>query len=726
MVSICVTAAAAESDTVRVLKTVEVLGVKQMPSPGASPVTRIGAPTVNRLGIDAVKELGEIVPNLYTPQYGSRLTSSIYMRGLGSRIDQAVVGLNVDGVPFVSKDIYDTDIADIDYIEVIRGAQNVLNGRNTMAGQINVYTLSPRDFQGVTAKLDYGRENTVKVSLADYLKLSEKLYTSIGGTYTHTDGFWINDFNGRKVGSENAGSLRWKTVFQPSRHHSITNTATFNMGGQSGYPYALLKTGRIAYNDTCFYRRKSFTDGLTVAWRGRRVVVTSITSLQYLSDNMTLDQDFTPDDYFTLTQRRRDIAFTQDLFTKGVRGSYSWLGGVFGFARSSEMDAPVTLYDTGITRLVEQKRNEMNPSYPITWDSREFPLYTHFNNSAAGVAIYHESQLDLGPWTFEGAVRLDAEMTACDYHSWANTSYTVWHVTPSGERELYKIQPVDIDDKGNLRKTYVRLLPKITATYTHDAGRVYASIGEGYKSGGYNTQMFSDILQQRIMQTMGLSMPYKVSEIVTYKPEWSINYEIGSNATLAGGKIITDLTAFLIDCRDQQLTVFPPGLVSGRAMTNAGRTRSLGVEAALKLRPIRDLAFTANYGYTKATFLKYNNGRADLRGKRVPYAPAHTLFLSVLWTLPVSPAGCEISAEATMRGVGDIYWDDANTARQPFYALPGANLTIAKSEWSLRLWGENLSDTRYNVFYFKSMGNEFAQRGNPFTFGATLSLKIKK
>ncbi|MDE6288888.1 MAG: TonB-dependent receptor, partial [Muribaculaceae bacterium] len=79
---------------VRELRPVEVLGIKQMPSPSASPVSIINRATVNRLGIYAIKDIGEIVPNFYTPAYGSRMTSSIYVRGRGARRDQAVVGLN--------------------------------------------------------------------------------------------------------------------------------------------------------------------------------------------------------------------------------------------------------------------------------------------------------------------------------------------------------------------------------------------------------------------------------------------------------------------------------------------------------------------------------------------------------------------------------------------------------------------------------------------------------
>jgi len=719
--------ASTHSDSVpeaRQLRGIEVLGVKRMPQSGALPVTKLDRSDITMLGIDAVKDLGDIVPNLYAPSYGSRMTSSIYMRGLGSRIDQAVVGLNIDGVPYLNKDTYDFDLPDINSIEVLRGAQSVLNGRNAMAGQINAYTISPRDFQGYRFMLEYGRTNDVKASAGGYFKINDKLFTSVSTYYGHTDGFWRNDYNRKKTGRENNGSVRWKTVFSPSKAHTITNTASFSVGRQSGYPYTSTATGKIAYNDTCYYRRNYFSDGLTVAWKGKRVVVTSITSVQYLDDEMTLDQDFMPSDYFTLTQRRHEFTFTEDLFTRGSRGRYSWMGGVFGFYRRTRMWAPVTFYNAGISKLIEEKRNEMNPDYPISWDERKFPLLSEFTTPTGGFALYHQSTYKTNGWTFDLGLRWDIERTSCNYRSDADASYTTWQVLPDGSRAQFSNTPLNIHDTGKLSQTFNELMPKVVVTRELPFGAVYASFTKGYKSGGFNTQMFSDVLQQRVMETMGIPMIYNVDEIVKYRPEVSWNYEIGIRADALDKKLTAEATGFFIDCRDQQLTVFPPGTVTGRIMTNAGRTRSLGLELTAKYSPLADLQLSASYGYTNATFRKYNNGRQDFRGNRVPYSPAHTLFASLRWNTPWHPGGLSTELCATVRGVGDIMWNEENTMSQPFYALAGTSFTLCGERWSLKLWGENLSDTHYNTFYFLSMGNSFTQRGLPLTFGATIRFNI--
>ena len=100
----------------------------------------VGRETIERRGVTAIKELSQLVPNFHIPDYGSRMTPSVYVRGLGARIDQPVMGLNVDNVPYLSKDDYDFDLADIERVEVLRGPQSTLYGRNTMGGVMNIYT----------------------------------------------------------------------------------------------------------------------------------------------------------------------------------------------------------------------------------------------------------------------------------------------------------------------------------------------------------------------------------------------------------------------------------------------------------------------------------------------------------------------------------------------------------------------------------------------------------
>ncbi len=725
-------AAQAESptdlDTVLTLNEVSVTAIKQGLDlhRTASASTTIKGKAIEKLNIVSVKHISEIAPNVYMPDYGSRITSSIYVRGMGTRIDQPVIGLNIDNIPIMDKNNYDFDIADIAKIEMIRGPQSTLFGKNTMGGLINIYTLSPFNYQGTKFMAEFASGNSYKASASIYSRPNDKFGYSITGQYFSTDGFFENEHNGENCDKERQGDGRFKLQWKPSQRLSIDNVFYFSILEQGGYPYKSVEHGRIAYNDTCFYRRSSFNDGITVRWNSTKFTLSSITSLQYIDDNMTLDQDFLPLSYFTLTQARKQFTITQDavLRNKG-NNNYQWLFGAFGFYKHLDMNAPVTFKDYGISQLIEKNRNNAIPSYPISWDTRNFLLSSEFTNPNYGLAVYHQSTYKHDDWTFTAGLRLDYEHTSMAYQSLCNTGYST---IKASDGSTYSHTDVNIDDTGKLNKSFLQLLPKFSIIYNlplANPSNVFFSIAKGYKAGGFNTQMFSDVLQQRVMGVMGLSASYDADEVVSYKPEQSWNFELGTHIESDNRIATADISLFYIDCTDQQLTRFPEGSTTGRIMTNAGHARSFGAEVAINYRPMSNIEINASYGYTNAKFIDYDNGKQDFSGKYIPYSPSNTMHAGLSYTIP---ANCKlidrIILSANAKGVGKIYWNEENTISQPFYTTLGASIRFESRNYSLDLWGQNLTDTDFNTFYFVSIGNSFLQRGKPRIIGATLRVNI--
>lgn len=717
-------------DTALLLKEITISAIKQGSDlqNSASASTQIRQAQIERLGISSVKNVSEIAPNLHIPDYGSRITSSIYVRGMGTRIDQPVVGLNIDNIPVMDKNNYDFDIADIARIEMLRGPQSTLFGRNTMGGLINVYTLSPLTYQGVRFMAEYASGNSVKASASVYHKFHPEFAASVTGQYSRTDGLFTNLYDGSKCDNEEQFSGRVKLQWRPSRNFHIDNTFFSSVLEQGGYPYESVATQQICYNDPCFYLRHSFNDGLTLRWITPHFTLSGITSFQYIDDNMTLDQDFLPLPYFTLTQARKQSTITQDIIIKGRHHStYKWLVGAFAFYKHLNMDAPVTFKDYGIEQLIESNRNNAIPSYPIYWDERSFVLSSNFKNPSYGLALYHQSTLSVDDWTFTAGLRLDYEKTSLDYLSHCSTSYTTYQGSVA-QGNIFAHTPVLIHDTGHLRKDFLQLLPKLSATYNLPSlprSNVFFSIAKGYKAGGFNTQMFSDVLQQKLMNIMGLSASYDIDEVVGYKPEQSWNAELGSHLVSLNQRLHFDASLFYILCTDQQLTRFPEGNTTGRIMSNAGKARSFGAEASVRYTPVDNLELNATYGYTNARFIEYNNGKDDFRGRYIPYSPANTAFAGVTYTLPLTSSWLHaIAFNANVKGTGDIYWNEDNSLRQPFYALANASIRFDGANASLDLWAQNITDTRYSTFYFVSIGNAFLQRGKPRMIGATLRVHL--
>ncbi len=719
------------SDSVVNLNDVTVTTIKNVNMRNDNPVsvTMLGSKDIKKYDISSAKQATLLSPNFYIPDYGSRMTSSIYVRGLGARIDQPIVGLNIDNVPVLNKDSYDFETFDIERVDLYRGPQSTMYGRNTMGGLINIYTPSPVGVDKVKSMINYGSENTLTAAVAVYRHLSEYAGTSLTFSYNHTDGFFRNKYNGKKADKENAVSARWKTQYEKN-HIKLMNVASFGKTWQGGYPYKFLETGEINYNDTCYYNRLTFNDGLTLRTELGKVKFSSITSFQYIKDDMTLDQDFLPLDYFTLSQKRHEWTVTQDIVASGnIKTQYSWLGGLYGFYKRSNMIAPVTFKDDGIRNLIENNYNRPGIKYQVKWDERTLLLNSDFVLPDYGFAVYHSSAYDLKignthKITFTADLRLDYEKVGIDYHNHTNTSYTIWNtnVTPA---TIHAQVPVIIDESEKLSQDFVELLPKFTVSYEFGKHRhvAYATVSKGYKSGGYNTQMFSDVLQQKLMGFMGLSQKYDVEKIIKYAPEYSWNYEAGIK--YFGSHVTAAVALFYIDCRDQQLTVFPDGNTTGRIMTNAGKTRSLGAEASLGWKPNSKLSFDVSYGYTNARFVEFDNGKADYKDKFVPYAPQHTLYAAADYTFRINNDVLKgISLHAGTRGIGKIYWNEENSLSQPVYFTADASLTCRFEQAQLKFWAENFTSTKYDVFYFRSIGNDFVQQGKPASFGVTLRFEL--
>ncbi len=735
-------------DSILSIGEVRVTAIKQARSLLRQPVTvtTIRRDEIERQNITGMKGVSEIAPNFYMPSYGSQMTSSIYVRGIGARIDQPAVGLNIDNVPYLNKDSYDFDMADIDRIEVLRGPQSTLYGRNTIAGLINIYTISPLRYQGVKAMVEAGTGSRFRASVAGYAKLHERLGMSLSAYADYRHGFFKNRFNGSRADRQNNQSLRWKTVWRAGSNVSIENAASFGHSVQNGYPYAFEETGDINYNDTCFYKRTTFTDGVTVTWVTPHFTLASITGFQYLNDNMTLDQDFLPKSYFNLTQKQNDRSITQDIVLRGSTGNYSWLAGVFGFYKYSHMGAPVTFKEDGIKELI---LGNIPPIVQLTWDDDNFVLGSNFRHPVKGAAIYHQSTYDWKRWSFALGMRLDYEHTVLNYHSLCSTGASGVVNIPQMPFPIPLNAPVDIDESGRMKQSFTQFLPKLSVTYNLKNSAVFLSVTKGYKSGGYNTQMFSNFLQQQMMtemmdNAMGQMRPggradgydnpgagttndngqLTAADYVSYKPEISWNYELGGHISCDEGRVYSTFAAFFIDCRDQQVTIFPEGTSTGRMMANAGKTRSVGAELTISYTPAPRWKFDVAYGYTHATFRDFKDAYGDYSGNRVPYAPENTLFAAGSYRLPVanSPWLDAVSFNLNCRGVGSIYWDEENEYRQPFYAELGASVRLEHRNFTLDIWGKNLTDTKFDTFRYESIGNNFFQRGNPVRGGVTLRL----
>lgn len=722
----------------------------------ASPVTEVSLAQMESRGIDDIGKLSSVVPNLLVPDYGSSMTSSIYLRGFGSRIDHPVIGLYVDDIPVMNKNSYDTGMFDIADAALLRGPQATLYGRNSMCGVLTMNTLSPEDFHGTRLSLEYGNANSVLARLAVYGRT-----VGISLAYRHTDGYYLNTYDNEYVDKSDALNFRLRAWKQLRRDLIFENIFSASLTSEGGYPYREYDPqtevlAAVAYNDPCHYRRLTATEGLKFKYMRKNWTLSSVTSLQFLADDMEMDQDFTTRSMFTLRQTQMEGALTQELILKPEaswrKPWWNWQTGFFGFAKYNDMSAPVRFKQDGIQDLILANANSgiqsvFGPGSGLSFQEDEFDISSDFGIAAAGAALYHESYFTMGRWTLTAGLRFDYEWTGMDYDSGALVNCRL--TLPFMDTGFI---PCESLYQGRKELDYLEIMPKISALYDFGPVKLFATFSEGYKSGGFNTQIFSDILQNRLMSdmmdNMMSGMPGSMQGIKTgessgqspvqlpesnvsaddtvYKPEKSLNAEIGTRFAFDKGQHRFSGTAsiYSIMCIDQQITVFPSGNSTGRMMANAGNSRSIGAEAEFRYG-FRNFSLSAAYGFCDARFTDYNDGLSDYTGNRIPYSPEHTLNARVQYRWDISndyfrsiTAGAEVSA------LGKIWWDEANTLSQPFYAVLGADVRGHFKWFDVFLRGENLTDASYGVFYFKSVGKSFFQMSKPLrlTIGVTVNI----
>ena len=674
--------------------------------------TEINLQRMERENIRSVGDLSALAPNFFQPRYGSHITSSIYFRGFGSRIDQPVVGVYLDDIPLLNKNAYDFDFLDIRRVQVLRGPQSVLFGRNTSLGIIRLESLSPMDWTGVRSAAEATSNGSWKAAASVFRKPSDKWGWNAGAAVSHQSGFFVNTGTGSICDSGNSVSLRGRVEWLPGSGWEIANTLQANALQEGGYAYGLQdpETGTVLpvnYNDPSGYRRFHIVDGLSARKSGAAADWSAAVSWQFLSDRMDMDNDFTPASYFSMTQRQREHAFTAEIMARNRPGASGWrrLTGAFLFGKWLRMSAPVTFRRDGIDALILSHANtgisKVFPGEQLLIEEQSFIIGNDFRIPAVGVALFHESSWTTGRWTFTAGFRLETEYTSMRHDSSADIHYRFTLVMPS-----YELMTTEF--RGKERQFFLVPIPKVAVSYTLDKGLLYATVQRGHKAGGFNTQLFSDILQNRMMGQMmrelGVSMTgrYDSASATQYRPESTWNFEMGAHWS-PNPQWQLAAALFRIECTDMQITVMAPGMSTGRMMSNAARARSQGAELSAHWME-GPWSLDMETGYTYAV----------TAGKRIPYAPESTLSAATAYRLekPVSWLD-DITFGARFQGIGRIWWDEENTLMQPFYPLLSASVRFRHGPWTFTLWGENLTGTSYRTFWFRSLQKDFFASGRP-------------
>ncbi|MBQ9190318.1 MAG: TonB-dependent receptor [Bacteroidaceae bacterium] len=770
-------------------------------------------------GVLGIKDISSLVPNVFIPNYGSHLTTAVFVRGVGSRTGTPAVALYLDGAPQLTSASYDFNLAGIDRIDVLRGPQGTLYGRGSMGGVIRVFTKNPFHYQGTEIDFDAshaarslspseGGRGRGRLALTHYHRVSDRFAFSAHLFGEMDGGFFRNAGRDNElIDDQKDAGVRMRFVVKPSSTLDLNITASHEWLKQGGYPYEYkgavgtpttpeprTQVGEIAYDNRSGYRRNLTNAGITVDKRWQRVELTSVSGFQHLHDKMNLDQDFTTTNLYTLIQRQNANSLSEELILKSRLSAerekenwrYDWLAGASLFQSWMDTQGPVTFHADGLAWLNDLVNRQGNVHLPTITShdaagNEEYTMNFVFNNLIAGqelgfpgtyktpttnAALFHQSTLTnlLGVegLTLTAGLRAELEHFNLDY----NTSYAFTQRYGLGGRLTYPdgrvrdgmalVPTMDYEVRdglnGSLSKNYLQLLPKFSLLYSFNerkSSNVYATVSRGHRSGGYNIQMFSDLLQTR-MQTaimknvanatvpvvdavtmipadvkqtvremligMGTQKPMDVQAQTWYEPETAWNYELGTHLTLWNARLQADAALFWMETRNQQLSLMSAGGL-GRVTVNSGKSRSIGGEVSLRAQLTDGLSAYASYGYTHAKF----RNEGDEGKTFVPFVPRHTLAAGATqrWTLRHSWLDA-VSLHADYHAAGRIYWTVGNTAWQNFAGDLNLSLGLHKKDTELLFYAHNILSERYQTFYFETMQRAFAQYSRPTEIGVRL------
>ena len=697
--------------------------------------------------IHSIMDLSATVPNFFIPNYGSKMSTPVYIRGIGERSTGQSIGLYVDNQPYLDKSVFNFEFMDVQRIELLRGPQGTLYGRNAMSGIVNIYTWSPLDYERTKVSLTAGNYGLLRANASVARKIGKKAGISLSGYYDANNGFFENQFDGKSADRLRATGGRLRLDVRPAEKWTVQLMASYDHSEQGAFPYGLYTNGKIAspdYDNSGKYIRKVAGSNVNVEYRNEKIIFSSSTGFQYFDDDMHMDLDYTPLPVFTINQLQMERNWTQEFAVKSnTQNNYQWSFGVFGFSRDLSTDVVTTMKEGAVSNIQRDVFDKLIPMV-IKITDNEIPIPGTFKTPAYGGAVFHQStiiNLFSTNLSLTAGIRLDYEKTELDY----NSSMTMnLNVTPPGPPRPPAQYSVNTMPVGSGAVSFTEWLPKIALKYTFDSKHyLYVSTAKGHKAGGYNIQMFADILRGIIeekgkmlmnppKEPLELELPETILAATSYSPEYSWNYELGFKGEVIKNLLHTEAAIFFIDVNDVQITQFVESGY-GRLLMNAGRAQSIGLDLGLTAYPVENLSLSVNYGYARATLKDYKTkGKnetgemvdIDYSGNYIPFAPQNTFSISAGYSRALSNSRMidRFNIHAQYICAGKIYWTEANDVFQNFYGLLNLKAGVTKGIFKLNLWTKNTLNAEYAAFYFKTGGNEFAQRGFPFQMGVDLTV----
>ena len=701
-------------------------------------VSAVDASALDSRGLDNVTQISQIAPNIqFTPgQGGNSGGIAPFIRGVGENdfiiTSDPAVGVYIDGVYVARTFGATTELLGIDRIEVLRGPQGTLFGKNTVGGAINIVSAVPGREQKIEADLRYGSFNTVRGRIYAETPLSDSWSLGVAALGEFGEG-WQKIPSGDNLGNRNvvAGKLALHydgegldAVLQVDGLHRRQHSAPHSMIAFTPTLFSTLQSefispcctvpGDIDRTDSSSELNKDHTDAvnasLTLTKEFGGATLKSITAYRYVDALFGRDGDASSAvNYAGDIHDERARQISQELqLSLDLGGRGTLLLGAFAYREKTRDNTRLIVADGLYPALIAAGVDPVPvPFPPFALPAASLDLNIDFRNRQRtdNLALFANGNYEL----IDG---LSLELGA--RYTWEKKKFSQSAI------RVYTGEPLLAGTPSyTLEKSWDAFTPRASLSYKFRPNLMaYASYSRGFRSGGFNGR------------------PTSLEEIGSYDPEHLTSYEAGIKSSF-GGVATINLAVFRNEYRDQQIlvsTVSPttPGLIVVRN-ENAGRSRIQGIEleGAFKVSP--RFTVTGALGLLDAKYLDYvsviGGVPTDVSNRELKQAPDITANASAVYQAPLSD-----NVEGVLRldaaYKSQVFVDAENTPllRQPDHAIlnASAELRFADSGLSVRVGVDNITDRRIITAGYDastSFGFTEAYYSPPRRYSITLALR---
>ena len=700
----------------------------------------LGAQTLEEQRLYRLQDLQQAMPSVNVAFMHAR-QSSLSIRGLGNNPAsdglEGSAGIYLDNVYLGRPGMAVFDLLDVEQIELLRGPQGTLFGKNTTAGVLNITTRRPSFTPQGSFSTSVGEDGYTQNQASFSGPLNDTLAGRIAVYRTHENGYVKNDYDGHTLGGCVRQGARGQLLFQPNEDFNLRWLADYHEEDSSAGTRSLFSTGPTI-NGVNRYEQRAAAVGATLV-NGRHVNLDADQSVKVFQGGTSLEANWNLAGDYTLTSI----------------SAYRWWD--FTPRNDDELNVDV-MHNVGQSARDKQYSQELRLASPVG-EHFDYVLGAYYFRQEMSNKVF----TDYGPladtWngTPQGALNnvTSVGQGDVDTDSFATFAQGTWHLTPrldfslgvrgTYERKLAQVTRnapvggvgvsgaaaaaragrVGAYDSGDL--SLYSFSPSALASlawHVNDRVLAYASLSHGEKSGGVNLSV--------------ASAPVAGADSLLIGSERANDAELGIKTTLLDQRLLLNANLFWTEVHGYQTNAYDDVNLSSY-LTNAGSVRSRGLEVDSSWRPLRGLTLNLNGSWNDVRYLSYEDAPCPAEVALRPGAPAacdlsgHAVVGASKWIFN-SSASYQWNLDDGLQPYvnGNYAWrspavgtvDDSREAQLPGYGLVNLSTGVrgdwGKGQWDVSLWLKNAFDkTYYTTLWNSPNGAYTGVLGTPRTLGMT-------